>query len=76
MARRYSLLVKLFVLDVALFALSGIPALKDAEEGWKLVLGGIGWFGGLLCTLVLVALASVTLVQGLRTRAAEQRKAA
>ena len=65
---RYKLLTGLFALDVALFALSGIPALKDAHHGIKWVLGGIGWFGGLACTLVLIVLALTTLVQHARTR--------
>lgn len=65
---RSLLLAKLVVLDIALFALAGIPALKNADSGWKLILGGIGWFGGLLCTLVLIVLATIALVQGLRRR--------
>jgi hypothetical protein len=68
MRNRYALLVKLFVLNIALFALSGIPALKNANGGWKQILGGIGWLGGLLCTLVLIVLASITLIQNLRRR--------
>ena len=65
---RSLLLAKLVVLDIALFALSGIPALRNADSGWKLILGGIGWFGGLLCTLVLIVLAIIALVQGVRRR--------
>ncbi|MGH3009864.1 MAG: hypothetical protein ACRDLM_10745 [Gaiellaceae bacterium] len=65
---RYKLLTGLFVLDVALFALAGIPAFKHADHGIKWVLGGIGWLGGLACTLVLIVLALTTLVQHARAR--------
>jgi hypothetical protein len=69
MPNRYTLLATLFALDVALFAVSGIPALKNAHHGARYVLGGIGWFGGLACTLVLIVLALATLAQNLRRRA-------
>ena len=68
MPNRYTLLAALFAVDVVLFTLAGIPALKNAHHGVKYVLGGIGWFGGLVCTLVLVALALATLAQNLRRR--------
>lgn len=68
MFNRYSTLAALFALDVVLFALSGIPALKNAHHGAKYVLGGIGWFGGLACTLVLIVLALATLTRNLRRR--------
>lgn len=66
MKNRYTLLAGLFALDVLLFALAGIPALKNAKHGFKYVLGGVGWFGGLACALVLVVLALATLVRGVR----------
>jgi hypothetical protein len=69
MPNRYTLIATLFALDVALFALAGIPPLKDADHGPRYVLGGIGWFGGLACTLVLIVLALTTLAQNLRRRA-------
>jgi hypothetical protein len=56
------------VLDVALFALAGASPFKHAHHGIKWVIGGIGWIGGLACTLVLIALALTTLVQHARTR--------
>ncbi|MGH2934245.1 MAG: hypothetical protein ACRDL2_06975 [Gaiellaceae bacterium] len=65
---RYKLLTGLFALDVALFVLAGVPALKHAHHGVKWMLGGIGWFGGLACTLILIALALATLVQHARAR--------
>jgi hypothetical protein len=65
---RYRLLTGLFALDVALFVLAGIPALKHAHHGVKWVLGGIGWLGGVACTLALIALALATLVEHARAR--------
>jgi hypothetical protein len=67
---RYKLLSGLFALDVALFVLAGVPAFKHAHHGVKWAIGGIGWFGGLLCTLVLIVLALATLVQHARGRRA------
>jgi hypothetical protein len=67
---RYKLLTGLFVLDVALFGLAGVPAFKNARHGIEWAIGGIGWFGGLVCTLVLIALAIATLVQNARARRA------
>lgn len=65
---RYTLLSGLFALDVALFVLAGVPAFKHAHHGVKWVIGGIGWFGGLVCTVALIALAVATLVQHARAR--------
>lgn len=65
---RYKLLTGLFVLDVALFALAGVPTFKHAHHGVKWIAGGIGWFGGLAGALTLIALALATLVQHARTR--------
>jgi hypothetical protein len=67
---RYKLLTGLFVLDVALFVLAGVPAFKNAHHGVKWAIGGIGWFGGLACTLALIVLALVTVAQRARTRRA------
>jgi hypothetical protein len=50
-------MIVLFVTAAILLGISGIPALKNAKHGWKNVLGGIGWFGGLLLALVLIVLA-------------------
>ena len=65
------ILVGLFALDVCLFALSGIPAFRNATHGVKEVVGGIGWFGFLLTSLVLVVSSAVLLVRsGLARRSA------
>ena len=56
----YKLLMTLFVLDVVLLVLSGV--FKDAH-GFTGVLGGIGWFGFLLVTLVLIVLAGTAIAR-------------
>ncbi|HEX6762709.1 MAG TPA: hypothetical protein VF094_07915 [Gaiellaceae bacterium] len=53
-------------LGAVLFALSGIFADAHGFEG---VLGGIGWFGFLLCALTLIVLALVALGRGVLRRA-------
>jgi hypothetical protein len=58
----------LFALDLCLFALSGIPPFRNAKHGIKDVVGGIGWFGFLLTTLVLVVFSVVLLVRSGLTR--------
>jgi hypothetical protein len=58
----------LLVLDVGLLVLSGIPTFKNARHGADSVIGGIGWFGFLLTTLVLVVLAVAALVRRARGR--------
>jgi hypothetical protein len=68
MPNRYRLLAGLFALDVALFALAGIPAFKNANHGVKWILGGIGWFGAVVTTLALILLALATIAQSLRRR--------
>jgi len=62
------LVAPLLALDVVLFALSGI--FKDDTHGVRWVLGGVGWFGFLLTTLVLVGVAVTFLVRSRRRRAA------
>ena len=49
--RRWIAPAALVVLAIVLFILSGVFQDSDGFEG---VLGGIGWFGFLLCVLVLV----------------------
>ncbi len=56
----------LFGLAVVLFVMSGV--FKDSH-GFEGVLGGIGWFGFLLCALVLIVWGIVALVRS-RRRAA------
>ncbi|MGN6379776.1 MAG: hypothetical protein ACTHNU_12545 [Gaiellales bacterium] len=63
----YRIMGALLVLDVALLLLSGIPALKNADHGWKLVLGGIGWFGFVAGSVALIAMAITAIVRRGRT---------
>ena len=63
----YKLMIGVAVLAVPLFVMGGVWA--DAH-GFTGVLGGIGWFGFLLCVLALVALAVYGLGRGLFRRTA------
>ena len=49
-----------------LLALSAVFA--HNEHGAKWILGGIGWFGFLLCTLTLIILALAALGRGLKRK--------
>jgi hypothetical protein len=53
-------------LGAVLFVLSGV--FKDDKHGVKWVLGGIGWFGFLLCLATLIVLALVALGRGVYRR--------
>jgi len=46
-------------LGAALFVLSGV--FSDDDHGIKWILGGVGWFGFLLCLVLLIMLALVAL---------------
>lgn len=59
----HKLMLALLVLAIALIGISGIPAFRNADHGVKYVIGAIGWFGGLVCALVLIVLAIVSLVR-------------
>jgi TM2 domain-containing membrane protein YozV len=50
-----------------LFTISGIPRFKNGH-GLDGVIGGIGWFGGLLCMLAFLILAGMTIVRAVRGR--------
>lgn len=52
----------LLAVAFVLFMCSGIPALKNADSGVKLVLGDICWFGFLLTATVFVVGVVYTLV--------------
>ena len=66
------IMVPLLALDVVLFVLSGV--FKDDTHGVKWVVGGIGWFGFLLTTLALVALAVAALVRSRRRPVTSQAR--
>jgi hypothetical protein len=57
MRKLYQAMIAMFVAAAGLLLMSGIPALRNAKHGWKDVLGGIGWFGGVLTALALILLA-------------------
>ena len=43
MSKLYRTIIALFITAVVLLGISGIPALKNADHGWKWVdIGGIG----------------------------------
>jgi hypothetical protein len=63
----YRIMGALLALDVALLGISGIPAIKDAGNGWKLVVGDVSWGGFLVVAVALIALAAGTLVRRART---------
>lgn len=64
----YRLMTALLVVDAALLGVSGIPAVKDANDGWKDVVGVVAWGGFLVVSVAVVALAAAVLVR--RNRAA------
>lgn len=64
---RYKMLAGLFALDVVLFAISGIPTFKNADHGVNSVIGYGAWFGVMACTLVLIVLGVMTMIQHFRT---------
>jgi len=68
MSKLYRIMIALFVAAAALIGISGIPVLKNADHGWKWVLGGIGWFGGLLLALAVIGLALYTLARAAAAR--------
>jgi hypothetical protein len=57
--------VSLIVLDVVLFVIAAIIG-QHPKEHWKDVVGGIGWFGFLLVTAVLIVIAVAWLAHGRR----------
>lgn len=56
----------LLAVDVVLFLLSGIPAIKNADHGAALVISDVVWFGFLLGLLALVVTGVRALVVRLR----------
>jgi hypothetical protein len=67
MIYRRTVWLSILVLDIVLFVIAAIIG-QHPKEHWKDVLGGIGWFGFLLCTLVLILIAVAWLVHGRRRR--------
>jgi hypothetical protein len=63
----YVTLGVLLALAAILIGISGIPRFKNGH-GLDGVIGGIGWFGGLLCVLVLLILGGTAIVRAVRGR--------
>jgi hypothetical protein len=63
----YVTMVGFLVLAAILIGISGIPRFKNGS-GIDGVIGGIGWFGGLLCALVFLVLAGIAIVRAVRGR--------
>jgi hypothetical protein len=68
MSKLYRTMIALFITAAVLIGISGIPALKNADHGWKQILGGIGWFGGLLLGLTVIVLALYALARAAAAR--------
>jgi len=62
----YKTMIGTAVLGGALLALSAVFA--DDNHGVEWILGGIGWFGFLVCALALVGLVLVALGRSVRRR--------
>lgn len=62
----------LLVADVGLLVLSGIPTFKQADDGWKAVVGAGAWLGFIGVAITLIGLAVATL---LRRRRSDGREA-
>lgn len=61
----YKTMIGIAVLGVPLLVMSGV---WDSAHGFKGVLGGIGWFGFLLCVLALIVLVVYALGRGIYRR--------
>ena len=57
----------ILAVDVILFVIAAVIG-QHPKQHWKDVLGGIGWFGFLFCTLLLILIAVGWLVHGRRRR--------
>ena len=58
----------LLVTDLGLLAISGIPAFKQADDGWKWAVGGAAWLGFVVLSVALIGLAGGTLWRRRRSR--------
>lgn len=61
----YKTMIGIVILGAVLLAMSGI---WQSAHGFTGVLGGIGWFGFLLCVLALIVLTLVALGRTVRRR--------
>lgn len=63
----YKAMAAVAVLGGGLLALGAV--FSNDEHGIKWILGGVGWFGFLVCALALIVLALVALGRGVRRKA-------
>lgn len=59
----------IFAVDIVLFVIAAIIG-QHPKQHWKDVLGAIGWYGFLLCTLLLILIALGWLLHGRRRSSA------
>ena len=64
MKNQSKMIVGLVGLGAALFVVSGI--FRNADDGWRWIAGGIGWFGFLICALSVLVLGIVAFVRSRR----------
>jgi protein-S-isoprenylcysteine O-methyltransferase Ste14 len=57
----------ILAVDLVLFVIAAVIG-QHPKQHWKDVLGGIGWFGFLFCTLLLILIAVGWLIHGRRRR--------
>ena len=67
MIYRRTIWLTILAVDVVLFVIAAVIG-QHPKQHWKDVLGGIGWFGFLFCTLLLILIAVGWLVHGRRRR--------
>jgi biotin transporter BioY len=58
-----TILGTLSAVAVALLVVSGIPAFKDEESGWKHIVGDLSWGGFLVAAAALIAYAVAVIVR-------------
>ena len=63
----YKAMLAVAALGAVLFALGGV--FRNAKHGVEWVVGGVGWFGFLLCVLTLIVLALFALGRTVLRRA-------
>ena len=68
MLRSRILLLTVAVVDIVLFAMSGMPRFRDADSGVDLVVSDIVWFGFLAGLLTFIVRAAVALTRRFRLR--------
>jgi hypothetical protein len=68
--RTYRAAIILAALDLLLFVLANLPALRNATHGAKHVIGGAFWMGFLAGTLALLVTLTITITRATRRRRA------